>query len=118
MDLPELCVYTNRSTLCRPWVSVNEGDGYEKATLKVQSRRAASNFIAFIPSFSSANVGNCFWSWILKDCIEVQEKKHKSVVLSSRSPQMWNQAFSRRSRAVTAKNVQKSVMPEQSGCFA
>ena len=87
MGLPELCIEANRSTLCRPWVSNNEGDGYEKATLKVKSRRAASNFIAFIPSFSSSNVGNCFWSWILKDCIEVQEKKPKSVVLGSRSPQ-------------------------------
>ena len=87
MDLPELCVYTNRSTLSRPWVSNNEGDDYEKATLKVQSRRAASKVIAFILSFSSSNFGNLNWSQILKDCIKVQEKKHKSVVLSSRSPQ-------------------------------
>ena len=28
-------------------------------------------------SFTSSNVGKCFWSWILKDCIKVQEKKRK-----------------------------------------
>ena len=42
--------------------------------------RAASNFIALIPSrLIRSNVG--FWGWILKDCIEVQEKKKKVVVL-------------------------------------
>ena len=32
-------------------------------------------------SFSSSSVGNLFGSWILTDCIEVQEKKSKVVVL-------------------------------------
>ena len=43
----------------------------------------ASNFIELIPSHSihSSNLGNSFWSWILKDCIEVQKKKKKVVAL-------------------------------------
>ena len=32
-------------------------------------------------SFSASNVGNLFGSWILTDCIEIQEKKSKVVVL-------------------------------------
>ena len=32
-------------------------------------------------SFNSSNVGNFFWSLILKDCIEVEEKKKKVIVL-------------------------------------
>ena len=63
-------------------------------------------------SINSSNVGNfCFWSWIVKDCIEVQEKKKKVVVLCSSPPQnvefhvvvvQWRQS-----------NVQKSVMHVQ-----
>ena len=34
-------------------------------------------------SFYSSNVGELFWSWILKDCIKVQEKKRKVVFLCS-----------------------------------
>ena len=48
-----------------------------------------------------------FWSWILNDSVEVQEKIKKVVVLSSLPPQTYNYAFSRRSRAVTAKNCTK-----------
>ena len=42
---------------------------------------------AYSISFSSSNVGNFFWSWILKDCIKVRKKKKKVVALCSRSPQ-------------------------------
>ena len=71
-------------------------------------------------SFSSSSVGNLFGSWILTDCIEVQEKKSKVVVLclltSSTKREIshflvvvvqWPQ-----------RNVQKSVMHVQSCCFA
>ena len=34
-------------------------------------------------SFNSTNVGKFFWSWILKDCSEVQEKKKKVLVSCS-----------------------------------
>ena len=32
-------------------------------------------------SFNSSNVGNFFWSLTLKDCIEVEEKRKKVIVL-------------------------------------
>ena len=35
-------------------------------------------------------LANVFWVFIVKDCIEVQEKKKKVVVLCSRSPQNVN----------------------------
>ena len=37
-------------------------------------------------SFNSSNVGEFVWSWILKDCIKVQEKQKRVVVLCSRAP--------------------------------
>ena len=49
-----------------------------------------------------------FWSWILKDSFEVQDKKKKVVVLCTRPPQnVKNLACSRRSRAVSAKKYEK-----------
>ena len=50
-------------------------------------------------------LANVFWSWILKDCVKVQEKKRKVVVLCS-----WPRkivALSRLSRALTAKKCTK-----------
>ena len=47
--------------------------------------------------------GNFFWNWILKDCIQVQDKKLKSLPCVHVFHKRWNQASSRRSRAVTAK---------------
>ena len=47
--------------------------------------RAAWNFIALVLSrFICQMLANFFWYWILKDCIKVQEKKRKVVVLCSR----------------------------------
>ena len=40
---------------------------------------------AYSTLFNSSNVGKSFWSWILKDCIKIQEKKKKVVVLCSRN---------------------------------
>ena len=34
-------------------------------------------------SFNSSNVGKYFWSWILKDCIKVQEKKKKVAAFTN-----------------------------------
>ena len=48
------------------------------------------------------------WSWTLKDCIEIQEKKMKVVVLCSRPPQNVKFGiFTTYSRAVTAKKRTK-----------
>ena len=41
----------------------------------------------FLLSYFKTLKVNFFWSWILKNCIEVQEKRNKVVVLSSRSQQ-------------------------------
>ena len=53
---------------------------------KVNSRCLKLNS-AYSTSFNSSNVGKFLWSWILKDCIKVQEKKTKIVVLCSRPRQ-------------------------------
>ena len=101
-------------------LSNKHGISYDDATsLKVNSicfklYRTYSNPT---PSFRQM-LANLFWVFIVKDCIEVQKKKKKVVVLCSRSPQnvdlgrifpvvQWRQ-----------RNVQKSVMHVQSCCFA
>ena len=70
---------------------------------------------AYSNSFNSLNVSKCFWSWILKDRIKVQEKKKKVFVLCSRPRQnvKLGSFVQRRKR-----NVQKSVMHVQSCCLA
>ena len=52
--------------------------------------------------------GNFFWNAIVKDCIEVQERKKKVVALCFHVfHKRWKQACSCRSRAVTAKKSSK-----------
>ena len=72
------------STFYRPKItrkgsplSKNDSAGYKNVTLK--RIRAASNFPAYSISFSSRNTTEFFWSLFLNDCIEVQEKKRKSL---------------------------------------
>ena len=63
----------------------------------------------------SSNIGIFFWSWVLEDCIKVQEKKRKVVVLCSRPRREHKRhvvVVQRRQR-----NVQKSVMHVQSCCL-
>ena len=74
---------------------------------------------AYSISFNSSNVGKFFWSWILKDCIKVQEKKKKVVVLCShastkREIRHFHVVIVQR----RLRNVQKCVMHVQSCCFA
>ena len=74
---------------------------------------------AYSISFTSSNVDKCFWSWILKDCIKVQEKKKKVVVLCSRSRQSVKfRHFHVMVVQSRQRNVQKSVMYVQSCCYA
>ena len=61
------------------------------------------HYRAYSISFNSSIVGKFFRSRILKDCIEVQEKKKKFVILCLRPPQN----VSRRSRTLTAKKCRK-----------
>ena len=79
-----------------------------KSEEKRMFSQATSNVFAPILSRSIRQmlVPN-FWCWILNNSVEVQEKIKKVVVLSSLPPQTYNYAFSRRSRAVTAKNCTK-----------
>ena len=74
---------------------------------------------AYSISFNSSDVGKCFWSWILKDCIEVQEKKKKVAVLCSRSR---TKREIRHFQFVVVqgrqRNLQISVLHVQSCCFA
>ena len=64
---------------------------------------------AYSISFTSSNVGKCFWSWILKDCIKVQEKKRKLWSCVPVLDKTWIQALSRCSRATTAKKCTKKA---------
>ena len=73
-------------------------------------------FLKFSRAYSiSSNIGNFFWSGVLEDCIKVQEKKRKVVVLCSRPRREHKRhvvVVQRRQR-----NVQKSVMHVQSCCL-
>ena len=50
-------------------LSNNDDDDYENVTWKVNSR-CFKLYRAYSISFNSSNVGDFFWSWILKDYIE------------------------------------------------
>ena len=83
--------------------------------------RCLELYCAYSISFNSSNVGELFWSWILKDCIKVQEKKKESCCLGFPSS---TKREIRHFHVVVVKrrlrNVQKikSVMHVQSCCFA
>ena len=64
---------------------------------------------AYSISFTSSNAGKRFWSWILKDCIKVQEKKRKLLSCVPVLDKTWIQALSRCSRATTAKKCTKKA---------
>ena len=84
----------------------DDGDGYENVTYNVNSRCFKLDR-AFSISFSSSNLGNFFWSCILKYCSKVQEKKKKVVVFVHVLHKTRNWVFSRRSRAVMAEKCFK-----------
>ena len=74
---------------------------------------------AYSITFNSSNVGNFFWSWILKDCIKVEEKKKKVIVRllppsTKREIRQFHVVVAQRRQ----RNVQKSLMHVQSYCFA
>ena len=80
-------------------LSNDDGDGYENVTYKVNSR-CFEHYRAYSISFSSSNLSIFFWSWILKYCSKVQEKKRKVVVFVHVLNKTWNWVFSRRGFAV------------------
>ena len=80
---------------------------------------AASDLSSLFHAFNSSNVGKFFWTWILKDCIKVEEKKKKVVVClfpfsTKRDIRQFHVVVVQRRQ----RNVQKSVMHVQSCCFA
>ena len=92
-------VYKNGSETCVQGVGTR---GHEMRDVRMLSWRfklqrprrlrkwcpPALNFIALIACrLISSNVSNFSWSWVLKNFIEVQEKKKKVIVLSSRRSQ-------------------------------
>ena len=87
-------------------------------TLKVNLR--CLRLIELIPSrLIRQMLANFFWSWILKDCINVEEKKRKVVVRlfppsTKREIRQFHVVVVQRRQ----RNVQKSVMHVQSCCFA
>ena len=84
-------------------LSNNDGHGYENVPQKMKSC-CIKLYRAYSTSFNSSNVGNLFWSWnFWKTVAKCRKGERKSLCL--RSPQNVNSdsAFSRRSRAATAK---------------
>ena len=74
---------------------------------------------AYSISFNSVNNGKFFWSWLLKDCIEVQEKKKENCCLqfmssTKREIRTFHVVIVQRRQ----RNVQKRVMHVQCCCFA
>ena len=63
-------------------LSNNDGDGQENVSFKVCSCWFKL-YRAYSISLYSSDVGESFWSCVLKDCIRVQEKKKRVVVLCS-----------------------------------
>ena len=66
-------------------LSNNDGDGYENVTLSEFSLLPTLSYLFHL--VQSIKCWHFLWSWILKDFIEVQEKKRNVVVLRSRAPQ-------------------------------
>ena len=94
----------------------NDNDGCKNVQVQLRSFKL---YRAYSISFSSLNVGNFFVNWILKDCIEDQEKKKESRCL------MFTPSIKRKIRHVYVvvvlwrqRNAQESVMHVQSCCLA
>ena len=92
-------------------LSNNDGDGYKNVTSKVNSHRFKL-YRAYSISFTSSNVGKCFWSWILKDCTKVQEKKRK---LLSCVPSSTKREF-RHFHVVVGQWRQRNVRKKRDRC--
>ena len=66
-------------------LSNKDGNDYKNITSKVNSF-CFKLYLTYSISFNSANNGEFFWSRILKDYIEVPEKKKKIAVVCSHPP--------------------------------
>ena len=68
--------------------------------------------------FNSSNVGSLFWSWILKDCTKVQEKKKSRCIVFTSSTKLEIRHFHVVVVQWRRRNVQKSAMHVQYCYFA
>ena len=92
-----------------------------KTSLTKVNSRCFKLYRAYSISFSSSNLGIFFfWSWILKYCSKVQEKKKKVLVFVHVLHKTRNWLFSRRSRAVMAEKCfkKRGARCDASCCFA
>ena len=61
--------------------------GLKATTTATETKTSLKSEVALLRTLSrsisvnSSNVGNFFWSLTLKDCIEVEEKRKKVIVL-------------------------------------
>ena len=85
-------------------LSNNDVDGYKNMNL-----HRFKLYHAYSISFTSSNVGKCFWSWILRDSIKLKEKKRKLLSCVPVLDKTWIQALSHCSRAMTAKKCTKKA---------
>ena len=94
-------------------LSKNDGDGYENITWKV-NLCCFKLYRFYSILFNPPKVGKFFWSWILKDCIEVEEMKRKSSIVSTSYSKREIRHFDVVVVQRRQRNVQKSVMHVQS----
>ena len=65
-------------------ITPNNMEFKQQRRRRLRKRHLIKRLFAYSISFHSTNVTIFFWCWILKDCIQVQEKKKKVVVECSR----------------------------------
>ena len=82
----------------------------ETETATKTSLRCYKFYRTFFILFSSLNVSQRFWTWILKDCIELEEKKKRVVVLCSRP--LLNVKIIRQFHVVVVQRRQRNVYKE------
>ena len=72
-------------------LSNNDGDGCENVTKEVNPR-CFKLYRAYSISFTSSNVGKCFWSWILKDYQSSGKEKESFCLVfpSTRKRERYN----------------------------
>ena len=66
-------------------LSNDNDDGSENVAKKMNLRSLKLNRV-YLDPLNMSNVGDFFWSWILKDFVQVQKEEGKFVVVCPRSP--------------------------------
>ena len=66
-------------------LSKDDDNGSENAGKKINLRSFKLHRV-YLDPFNMSNAGDFYWSWILKDFIQVQKEEGKFVVVCPRSP--------------------------------